>query len=354
MVGAPKMAILTVLALNAGEVVSEDRLAEAMWGELAANRSRSTLHVHVHRLRDALGDADHRVIRRVGTGYLLNPLETRVDAMVWQERVWEADDLMDRGDPQGAAGRYGAALTLWRGGPASTAESEEVEALRRHWEQRWRLVAERWVESSLAVGGSDVVIPELRVWVEDNPFHEPFWVQLVHALYLDGRQVEALRTYQEARTILLEEVGVDPGEELEAMQAAILRHSASLRSSGVEPALIWLGTAGEAKRLVLHTDDPTIIGRDAACDLVLSFDIMVSRRHAQVAWHPTGTWTVEDLGSTNGTWVDDRQIGEPIELTDRMVVRIGTTPLIFSAPSVDAYDTNGRDSRTTGTVGFML
>jgi len=353
--GAPKQTILTVLALNAGEAVSEDRLAEAVWGEAAVNRSRSTLHVHVHKLREALGDVDHRVIRRVGTGYLLDPLEAMVDAVVWLERVREAEALADRGDHQRAADRYGAALALWGGGPQIATDSTEVDSLGRHWEEHWRSIAEQWVESSLRAGRPEVVIADLRAWVEENPFHEPFWVQLVHALYLDGRQVEALRAYQEARSLLLEEAGLDPGQELEAMQAAILRQSASLRTSGVEPALIWLGTGGEAKRLVLHADHPTVIGRGADCDLVLSFDSMVSRRHAQVTCDHTGTWAIEDLDSRNGTWIDGQRISNPIELTDRMVVRCGITPLVFSAPDDDVSGPGGGlPTGATGTTDFVV
>lgn len=223
-------AILTVLALHAGEIVSSDRLIEEVWGDDAPPSAHHTLGVHLSGLRKAIGPDP---IETRPNGYRLRPGCSETDLQRFEALVSEGSRSLGAGEPQTAAERFSAALALWRGsaladlgGTAARAEWARLNELRA-------LVLERWIDADLACGRHTEVIPELRRLIAEMPLREGFSARLMLALYRSGRQAEALEVYLDARTLLDRELGVEPGQELEHLQRAVLVHDPGL---GIDPA----------------------------------------------------------------------------------------------------------------------
>ena len=211
-------ALLAVLALNAGRVVSAERLIDELWGDEPPATAATAVQVYVSRLRKTLGD---RAIETRDPGYLV---EGDVDVRRFDELVSEAQ----RSDPPRAAELLREALALWRG--AALADCElPLEAARLE-EQRVAAIEQR-IEADLASGRSSELVGELESLVAEHPLREPFRAELMLALYRAGRQAEALEAYRSARDTLLDELGIEPSPRLKQLEQAILRQDDSLASA---------------------------------------------------------------------------------------------------------------------------
>jgi hypothetical protein len=236
-------------------------------------------------------------------------------------------------------------LRQWRGAPFDdAADSPRLVAAARRLISLRRSVVEGRFDALLATGRAGELVPDLEAAVEDHPYHESFRRQLMLALYRSGRQTEALQAYQQARTVLVEEVGIEPSVEMRRLEQAILTQSPELDRpashglagddgpAGADAADLFatLPAAGlgpipsielpDGRQVVLG-DGVTVIGRDDEAGIRL-VDRRVSRRHAELAG-TGGRWSIRDLGSTNGTAVD----GRPLAAGDRD----DQTPLIDGA-----------------------
>ncbi|MEY2477778.1 MAG: hypothetical protein QOG87_3093 [Actinomycetota bacterium] len=237
--GAKQRALLALLAVNAGTVVSDGRVLDELWGDALPDNPANALQKRVSELRKLLG-AD-RVIRR-GEGYVLEIPRHAVDSLDFEDRVAVAR----------TAEQLSAALALWRGPalaeladlPFARAEAARLEEL------RWAALEDR-VEADLELGRHHELSGELPTLVKEQPLRERLRCQLMLALYRSGRQAEALRTYSEGREVLAEELGLDPGPQLRAMEFAILEQDPSL-------ALPDVATAGN-----LPAPVTTFVGREA-------------------------------------------------------------------------------------------
>jgi predicted ATPase/DNA-binding SARP family transcriptional activator len=216
--GAKRQALVACLALRAGRVVATDTLVEALWGADLPATPRNAVQHHVARLRRALG-ADR--IRLAADGYALEG--ALVDAIEFEELLVAARSALRDGAARGAADTIAEALSLWRG-PAllglpqstwATAEATRLDARRLD-------ALEEQFEAALALGEHADVGVAIRKALEESPFRERLWGQLMLALYRSGRQADALDVFQEARRVLMEELGLEPGPELRRIQEAIL------------------------------------------------------------------------------------------------------------------------------------
>lgn len=225
--GGKPRALLAVLLLNANEPVSAERLALALWGEDAAASAVKTVHVHVSRLRRALGEAD--IVTTTRAGYCLRVRPGELDAERFERLVEDGRNALADGEPEDAAARLREALALWRGPPLADLEFEPFAAAEivRLEEQRLTALESR-IEADLAAGEHAGIVGELRQLVAEHPRREHFACQLMLALYRCERQAEALEVYRGARRVLVEELGVEPGPELRRLQEAILRQDATL------------------------------------------------------------------------------------------------------------------------------
>ncbi|MBM7491258.1 putative ATPase [Micromonospora luteifusca] len=251
-VGGPRLrALLALLLIDAGRVVSAERLIDGLYGEHPPRGAANALQSQVSRLRQAL-PAEHNPVEFHPAGYRLAVDPDDVDAYRF-ERLAEAGRraLVD-GDWTRAAAVLREALELWRG-PALADALGAADALAqaaRLDELRLAAIADR-VEADLALGAHGALIAELRELVAAHPLRERLRGQLMRALAALGRSAEALAEFEDARHTLAEQLGVDPSAELAAIHLAVLRGE---ERGSAEPALpsqltTFVGREEELKRV---------------------------------------------------------------------------------------------------------
>src|SRR4051794_8203820 len=227
--GGPKQrALLAILLLSANRVVSRDRLVEELWAGDPPGAARHAVEVNVSRLRKQLGTAGSALVTRA-PGYLLQVAPEQLDLACFEQLAEDGRRAVAEGNMTEAARTLSAAEQLWRGRPLADLEFEpfarlEVERLE---DLRLTVVEER-IDAELALGRHHQLIPQLEALAGEDPLRERLRAQLMLALYRSGRQGDALETYRSARAALVEQVGVEPGPELRARQAAILRQDPAL------------------------------------------------------------------------------------------------------------------------------
>jgi WD40 repeat protein/DNA-binding SARP family transcriptional activator len=236
--GGPKQrALLALLLLNANRVVSRDRLVAELFPDQSVNSADHALRNHVSRLRKVFGAAggDEPRLAARAPGYLLRVEPGELDLESFEQLVSEGREALGAGRTEAAAGLLRSAEQLWEGRPFADLEFEpfgrlEVERLE---ELRLAAVEER-IDADLALGRQLALVPELETLAADHPFREHFRAQLMLALYRSGRQAEGLAVYQQTRTLLSDELGLEPGSELQELQRAILVQDPALTLAVVE------------------------------------------------------------------------------------------------------------------------
>ncbi len=213
--GERQRALLALLLTRANEVVSTDRLIDELWGTQPPKKALNTIQYYVSQLRKTLG-ADRIVTRP--PGYLIRVEPEELDLT-----------RFERLSQDGSGESLHAALELWRG-PAladlayesfAREEASRLEELRLH-------VQERRIDADLEGGRTAELVSELERLIAEHPLRERLRGQLMLALYRSGRQAEALAAYQAARSTLVEELGIEPGPELQELERAMLRQDPSL------------------------------------------------------------------------------------------------------------------------------
>jgi DNA-binding SARP family transcriptional activator/outer membrane protein assembly factor BamB len=237
-IGAGKQRMLLgILLLNAGELVSVDRLIEALWGERAPASAPNSVHIYVSQLRKELG-AD-RVLTR-GRGYALElGADDELDARTFEQRLEEGRRQRAAGDAARAAETLTEALGLWRGSALEDFRYDDFaqQAINRLEEQRLLAVEER-VEAELELGRAEALVPELEGLVRAHPLRERIRGQLMLALYRSQRQAEALEVFQTGRRLLDGQLGLEPGPELRELERAILNHDPALDTPAATPLVV--------------------------------------------------------------------------------------------------------------------
>ena len=225
--GSKQRSVVAMLALHANTTLSGDRLIDGLWGDDPPASAAKMVQLHVSRLRKALAEsrAEAEILTR-GHGYQLRLPARAVDALRFERLVEEAARERASGGVNGAAR---SALELWRGAPLAGVADEPfaLPEIRRLEELHLRAL-ELAVDAELAAGNHGEVTAELEALIAEEPLRERFHAQRMLALYRDGRQSEALDAYREARKTLIEQIGVEPGPELQDLQAAILAQDPSL------------------------------------------------------------------------------------------------------------------------------
>ena len=223
-------ALLALLLLDAGDVVSTDRLIDALWGERPPASALNSVHIYVSQLRKVLGEG---CLITSGHGYLLALEPEQVDLGRFERVLGEGRELLAAGEAKRASEVLREGLALWRGPPLADLASEPFAQgeIARLEELHLEALEER-IEADLALGRHGRLVPELGALVRANPLRERLRAQLMLALYRSGRQAEALETYRQARTTLVEEVGLEPGRRLQELERAILSQDPTLDLPG--------------------------------------------------------------------------------------------------------------------------
>ncbi|MFG7940485.1 AfsR/SARP family transcriptional regulator [Streptomyces cacaoi] len=222
--------ILATLLARYGQVVSVSQLVDELWGEDVPRHATAGLHVHVSQLRKFLrkGGRTTTPILTRSPGYLLELGDDEFDLLDFQRLTREGKAFQRAGDHHRAVDRLQAALSLWRGKAPDFADPGPIIGGFVAWLSECRLESiDALVESTLRLGGHSEMIGFLYSMIVEQPLHESFYQQLMVALYRSGRRADALRVYNDARTTLRGELGLDPGPSLRILQARILHEDAN-------------------------------------------------------------------------------------------------------------------------------
>ena len=313
--------VLALLVLDAGRVVSTDRLIDDLWGDEPPASASNVLQVYISRLRGALG-AD--LVKTRPPGYVLDVVGEAVDVVRFERLAAEGREALREQQPADASASLREALALWRGRVLEDVRGARVEAEASRLEQLRLAVLEDRIDADLQTGGPSDAIPELERLNEEYPLRERLWALRMRALYGAGRQAEALAAYERVRKLLDEELGIEPGAELRELERAILRQDPSLPIAHVRRAdapEAWLVIDGRPD--VRLAGERMVVGRAPQSDIVLD-DALVSGAHA-VLERLGAAWSIRDLGSRNGTYVNgERATAERVLRVDDEV-RMGST-----------------------------
>ncbi len=229
--GASKPRTLLVrLLLDANRPVPADRLVDDLWSGQPPRSAAQTLQTYVSQLRKALGS--DRVITEA-RGYRVVALDGELDSHRFESIVAEGRSELAAGDAAGALSKFRQAVSLWRGAALSDAASADWAAAESARLDELRLMAtECLLEAQLALGDNRGVVASAEAAVTQDPLRERLWALLITALYRDGRQADALRAYQRVRSHLDEELGIEPGTELQDLERRVLRQEPDLAPKG--------------------------------------------------------------------------------------------------------------------------
>ncbi|MEU5727252.1 BREX system ATP-binding domain-containing protein [Micromonospora sp. NPDC047738] len=227
-------AVLALLTLEAGRVVSLDRIIAGLWADEAPSSATGTLQAYISQLRRILEPgrsprAAPAVLLTREPGYLLAVRPDQVDAVRFETQV-EAGRAALAADLPGEAERLLAvALEQWRGEPLlEFADEAFAMPVVTRLTALCQDATEDLTEARLGLGRNAQAAAQARALLRQDPFRERSWAQLMVALYRDGRQAEALEAYREARAMLDEQLGLPPGPQLQALERAILRQDPAL------------------------------------------------------------------------------------------------------------------------------
>jgi YVTN family beta-propeller protein len=330
--GARQRAVLAILLLHRGEVVSVDRIVDELWGERLPDTATKTVQVYVSRLRKELGEG---VLVTRGGGYVLEVDADDVDAHRFERLASEGRDALDQGDPRAAAATLREALELWRGPPLTDLayESFAQNEIARLEELRLDALENR-VEADLALARHTELVGELEALVAEHPTRERLRGQLMLALYRSGRQSEALESYRDARHTLEEELGLEPGPELQQLEREILTQDPALEGPRRERPV-----AGLHRRrggvliafgggLLLAAAVAAILASGGASELAEANSLAVIDPASSkvVDTVPTGIDPADVSADADHVWVANRGDGTVTQIDPGRKVALGTTP----------------------------
>jgi predicted ATPase/DNA-binding SARP family transcriptional activator len=233
-VGGPRLRALVIrLALDAGQTISIERLCGDLWPGDGPADSGNALQALVSRLRHAAGPG---IVQHGAGGYRLAVPPEQVDAAEFERLVGVARAAAAGGDPEQGAAVLREALRLWRGPAlADVADAPFAAGPVARLEELRLAATEDRIDADLALGRGAELAPELEELAAAHPLRERLRGQLMRALYLAGRQGDALNVYQETRELLADQLGVDPSPALSEVHLAILRGGASIGPAGRPP-----------------------------------------------------------------------------------------------------------------------
>ncbi len=347
--GTPKQrAVLASLLMNRNRPVAADSLINVVWGEDPPSEARASLHAYVSNLRRLFGTVgiDGRsMLEKVSPGYQLNVGEFDVDLGRFIRERNEGVQAATAGRFSEASRHYTAALSEWRGDVLEDLRGFDFVSVFATAMAEDRIATHiALAESEIACGRAKTVTAALERLVADHPYREPAWEQLMMAYYISARQSDALDAYQRLKTILADELGIDPSPPLRDLHERILRQepmdskpptNTTLAGTFISLANRTAINTGKARAQLRASSGEcfpvkgvaTRIGRRSDNDIVLE-DPRVSRHHAVII--DTGTsFVLIDARSANGVELDHNRIRGSAPLADGNHVRIGDRDFQF-------------------------
>jgi SARP family transcriptional regulator, regulator of embCAB operon len=332
--GTPKQrAVLAMLLINRNRAVGTESLIDATWDQSPVPAARTSIHAYVSHLRRLLGDAGvdpYTVLASVSPGYRLSVAEGDCDLDRFITNKNAGMHAAATGRFEQASSHLSAALDRWRGPVLDDLRnfvfaSEFATALTEDY-----MLVHIWrAEAEIECGRAAEVIGELEALAAKHPYREPLWAKLITAYYVAERQSDALDAYRRLKTVLAEDLGIDPGPTVSALHARILRgerlDTKQAAKTTAKSARAAAHTTKTRKSIVAQLRDAagrhyplqaaaTRIGRLPDNDIVLDDDD-VSRRHAVII-DTGGSFVITDLRSANGVQVQQRLLRPSVTLAD--------------------------------------
>ncbi len=246
--GAMQRNLLALLVLAGSRVTTLDRLIDELWPGRGPASARHAVHRPLGRLRTALaaGPAGGRdeVVATVPAGYLLRVAPAQVDLLRFQELADHGHEALAGGDPKLAASRLAAALALWRGPAFTGASTPSIDQAVVALEQKRLAAVEDHVDAGLELGEHNRLVSELSLLVAEHPLRERLRAAHLVALYRSGRQAAALSAYQDARRAFVDELGIEPSEQLRRLHEQLLAGGPVV----LTPVPVVAGARGGARR----------------------------------------------------------------------------------------------------------
>jgi DNA-binding SARP family transcriptional activator/WD40 repeat protein len=348
--GAKERLLLARLLAAGGRLVPSRELIDTLWADQPPASAAKSLQTFVLRLRNILEPDRHgspTLLLTDGPGYRLAIDPAQVDAERFTRLARIGERALAEGRPEHAADTLAEAMALWRGPAYAGFEGADFAQSEARRLDEMRLGAtEARLAAELAVGRATAAVPELERLVGEHPMRERLWEMLVAALYRAGRQGDALSAYERARSVLAEELGVDPGPGLRAVHARVLAHDPSLGAPTVRTALPpelrpppeLVGREEELARLRdawqagLREGPRTVVIRGpegaGASALAATLAAEVAREGAEVRYHCAASphdihFTVEGPVLLVA---DHAESFGPATLTVRLTGRLGSVP----------------------------
>jgi DNA-binding SARP family transcriptional activator len=229
---APKLRnVLTTLLVHAGHMVPGSALITELWDEHPPRSGLTTLQTYILSLRKLLAATTGRPVAQIASdtlitqagGYLFQIDTGNLDLHRYHRLLAQGRQALADGDDHLVVRRFGEALRVWRG-PAlvDVPGGRVLETKRRELEESRLVAVEYLVDAQLRLGRYREVLPELVALTHQNPLHEGFQAQYMRALHHSGRRAQALEVYRDLRTTMIDELGLEPGPEVQQLHHAIL------------------------------------------------------------------------------------------------------------------------------------
>jgi predicted ATPase/DNA-binding SARP family transcriptional activator len=335
--GRPRVVLLALL-VSGPRAVPSDVLIECTWGDDAPADPVNALQVLISYLRKALAlpaDGAAPALRTVSGGYRLDVADDLVDARRFEQGVDAVDDLLARRTPDGdeaALERIRSVLALWRGEPLQDVMYQPFFApeVARLYELE-ATAQEHQAEALLRLGHHDQVVAVTGPLIATHPLRERFRVQQIVALARSGRQAEALRAYDVAREELVEELGIEPGAELQDVHRMVLEQDAAVGSGSARTgAAATSSPTPPLPRLPATTS--RLVGRQEA---IAEVDALLQANRVVTLTGPGGAGktrlalaVAHDQGANRPVWlVELAQVRDPADVASEVATAVGVTSL---------------------------
>ncbi|GAA4402676.1 BTAD domain-containing putative transcriptional regulator [Tsukamurella soli] len=357
--GVKPRSVLALLVLNRNRAVTVDSLSEQVWDGNPPASAVASLQVFVSGLRKALrgplgpdgaGSGLDAALVTAGRTYRLDLLPEQSDIGRFAAARRRGTDLAATGRYEQASLMFAKALGEFRGDAVADLRGLQfADTFALGMAEERAAVQSAMYDAEIAAGRASAVVGDLRRLVQENPLREPLWAQLITALYLSGRQADALDSCRGLRRTLADELGIDPSPSLVALEGAVLRQEplAVAPASAARPADprafekteadVRDGAAMPLGRLTAPDGTEYAVagelrlGRLPDNDVSID-DTKVSREHAVITRTVSG-FVVRDLQSSNGVYVGDRRIDGSAVLSDGDEVTLGRTTFRFAVES---------------------
>jgi SARP family transcriptional regulator, regulator of embCAB operon len=361
--GTPKQrAVLAMLLMNRNSPVGVERLITAVWEGWPPSGARASIHSYVSNLRKLLtgvGIDPRALLAAAPPGYRLSIPENTCDLGRFINEKNAGVHAAASGRFDQASKHLSAALAEWRGPVLEDLRDFQfVDTFATALVEDKIVAHTAKAEAEIACGRASAVIAELEALTTEHPYREPLWAQLITAYYLTDRQSDALAAYRRVKTMLADDLGIDPGQTLRDLNDKILRQEPLDAKKTAKTTAVGSITvldqrtsvsgqkvtaylcAASGERYALQSA-ATRIGRLNDNDIVLE-SANVSRHHAVIV--DTGTnYIINDLRSSNGVHVQYQRIRAAASLSDGDHIRICDHEFTFRVAA---------ENQAAETIGF--